>query len=331
MKKLLILTLLSLIVKLNSLVNKKDLLKFSHAEYNKIISLRGTGSNLIDKYIHFILDEYFKSIKEYHNAIEAIGQATYTYEKSLLSLNRIKLSLMEKLEEQYRNKLDEEHAVFHQAEEKKNLNHKHMVSLKEIYQTHKLNKEKLREKLLSSLYQLFNTMYDYDESFSNATMYWNTMNEYNDTRIEDNKSRDNLRKELDQMVTDLNNTNAQFMMSEDKLNKAYEANAANINAWKVLQYKKDVAFTALENAWNELEKSHETWSREKFEKNKSNYLKEENRFKTITKDRHKASGDIQNNLKAIKEAEKEYFELNLKVLDKENMIRNIKLKLMEYK
>ncbi|UGQ18023.1 hypothetical protein [Borrelia sp. RT1S] len=332
MKKIQILILLCLVFKLNSLVTTKDLITYSHAEYDKIVSLKNThGDTLIDKYVYSMLDEYFKSVDEYYNSIDAINQATHTYEQSLLSLNSIKLSLMEKLEEQYKHKLDEEHAAFHQAEEKKNLDHKNMSDLKKLCQTYKLNKEQLREKLLSSLYQLFDTKNIYDENFLNATSSWNTMNSYNDTRIEDNEAKDTLRKELDQLVMDLNNINSQFMLSEDKLNKAYKANAVNFSTWQSLQYKKDMAFIALETAWNELEKSHESWSKKKFEKNKLNYLKSVTQFETISKDKHKYSSEIYHNLIAIKSAEKEYFELNLGVLARESLIKGIKLKLMEYK
>ncbi|WKC58732.1 hypothetical protein [Borrelia sp. P9F1] len=332
MKKLQILILLSIVFNLNPLVTTKDLLTYSHAEYDKIVSLKSVhGDTLIDKHIYFVLDEYFKSVDEYYNSIDAISQATNTYEQSLLSLNSIKISLMEKLEEQYKDKLDEEHAVFRQAEEKKNLDHNHMNDLKKLCQTYKLNKEQLREKLLSSLYQLFDTKNNYDENFLNATSSWNTMNSYNDTRIKDDEAKDNLRKELDQLVMDLNNINSQFMMSESKLNNAYKANAVNFNTWQSLQYKKDMAFLALETAWNELEKSHEPWSKKEFEKDKLNYLKSANQFETINKDKQKSSSEIYHSLVGIKMAEKEYFELNLEALARESLVKNIKLKLMEYK
>ncbi|AYE36898.1 hypothetical protein DB313_05210 (plasmid) [Borrelia turcica IST7] len=332
MKRLQILILLSLVIKLNALITTKDLLKFSHVEYDNIISSRyATLYQPVDKHTYSILDKYFESLDAYYNSIYALSHATYAYEKSLLSFASIKLSLMEKFEEQYNHKIEEEHSVLHQAEEKKNLDYKHMSDLKKLCQTHKINKEKLRQELVESLNRLVHDKNKRDKSFLKAMETQNTMNNYNDTRIENAKAKDSLRQELDQMITELNSLNEKFSLSEDKLNKAYKANAVNFKTWQTMQHKKDTFFAEMEKAWNELEMSHEPWSKEKFEKNKSHYLKTVDKFETTAENRYKASKNIYDNLIAIKVAEKEYFELNLKVIDKEVLVKKGKIHLMEYK
>lgn len=326
--------LLVLILSLNALVESQDLSELNNAVDKKQETLRLKDNNhneILSRHLDERYIDYFNITDEYYKLINTLYKVTQAYEYSLLSLNAVKINLMDTLQDKYNEREIEKYDELRQAEAEKNLKYNEMLETK-VY--HKDFKEKRTFKRILFKRRLRDKL---DENSNSKKAYLKLIdsnkliNKYRNILIEDRKVKDKLIKELKQMTKYLNKINEKFKMSESRLYNAYQLHAAKFDKWQKLDEQKKEVFSAVNTAWDNLEQALMSREQAKFEKNKLIYLDLVNKFKEISEARYKAHNEIYNDLLAINAAEREFFELHFRKLKKESTITYTRSKLVEYK